>query len=78
MDLTSTFLRNISSFIGDFSGFLNEDDKNISSHVSYITLMIVHKELYQMYLILEMIKFIKHLEIFSSQILTYQMGYHQP
>ena len=48
MDLTSTFLRNISSFIGDFSGFLNEDDKNISSHVSYITLMIVHKELYHM------------------------------
>lgn len=28
MDLTSTFFRNISSFIGDFSGFLNEDDKN--------------------------------------------------
>jgi hypothetical protein len=31
-----------------FSGFLNEDDKNISSHMSYITLMIVHKELYHM------------------------------
>ena len=28
MDLTSTFLRNISSFIGDFSGFLNDRSKN--------------------------------------------------
>ena len=46
--LLPLFLRNISSFISDFSGFLIEDDKNISSHMSYITLMIVHKELYHM------------------------------